>query len=57
MKQSAHPSLELSLYFSLDLLIGSPKEKMAEVMISIRIRNGLILDFIKVVEEVCREES
>ncbi|KAI4590235.1 hypothetical protein MJG53_001284 [Ovis ammon polii x Ovis aries] len=30
MKQSAHPSLELSLYFSLDLLIGSPKEKMAE---------------------------
>lgn len=29
---------------------------MAEVMISIRIRDGLILDFIKVVEEVCRED-
>ena len=49
MKQSAYPSSELSLYLSFDLLIGSPKEEMAEVMISIRISDGLILDFIKVV--------
>lgn len=49
VKQSAYPSSELSLYLSFDLLIGSPKEEMAEVMISIRISDGLILDFIKVV--------
>lgn len=56
MGQSGYP-IQSFLGLAFGLLIGSPSEKMAEVMISIRTSNELILHFIKVVQDVCVREK